>query len=573
MSMKKAWVLVLCILVFTLIVACAPVKEFPVGDYSPPNVPDNEVKRPEIIRTVPPPPPPKQPEVKKDLPEAQNLIPFRPGFQEAHDFKIGFNTVMFSNQSIGPSPFHFSKYEFPEMLKSRNVLGGIDPVGGHYEQFLRLLGGRILFTSDEYDNVGTYLFYEDGEDIFEYEFSFLDGTFIDFIEGEIMILGNTYTIEDATKKDVVLINTETGDLLVIGGGPVKLNGEVLAKTDSKMLGTSLFIVAKANSEILGDNIYITPGKSLQQYLGEPVLLTNLFDITYIGDEEVPSSIYDFHGKENEIEMRIAGPFRGEIVLPLARPTNDGFRLGDDEGTLHSTEAANETDRIVKQGDYFVLTSPDYTSNYLYNRYQNEETGSLSILFQYKKINTKEYNIEIVSKEGFALEAYYVGQPSNASNTSNLTSEPGVASGFIPFAGESFKFTIGSESEGYPLAIDLNGDGLISGKTVSFVVDDGILQFPKGFDFNSSANFTLTLLDFSLTGLKEEVVNIQFNPGLTMTVYTDLELFDMGDDNKAAVNSFGTKFYFFNQEGDDEFEDITIDHPLAERLAHVLVEAK
>jgi len=285
---------------------------------------------------------------------------------ESYKLSVGYGLVTL-NQTLGTFSPTFTKYDFPELLKSRNVKSDLVPIGGKYEQFLKLLGGRVIYTGDEYDVVDDYLVYRDDEPIYEYQFVFSDGSFLDYVGQEINILGNTYKIIEATKEDVILENLETNDRLVIGGGKILFNNEILSKTDSRMTGDSIFIIAKADA--LGDDIFISKGETLQEYLVEPTLITDKIDIRYLGVNQVLHIKIEFNNKGDELELRITEPYQETVRIPI------GYQdfLGDEEGVLHYDENDD-----IKINDYFILTIPS-NNNRLYSLHNNNETGLLSIL--------------------------------------------------------------------------------------------------------------------------------------------------------------------------------------------------
>jgi len=557
--MKKEVLLFLLI----LLVACQETKEFQVRSIPTDHVIVPNV-RPEINRTIIE-EEPEYPDIKKeDVPKQVDLE----NPKESYEFEVTYGQLIGPNHTVGAYPttsypYFFTKYEFPELLRSRNIRGSITPAMGSYEQFLRLAGGQVLFTQDEEDNVGDFLVYRDNEPIYEYELHLNVGSFLDYIEEELWVLNNPYIIKTVTKKDIVLIHRETGDTVVIGGGSININGEVIEDTDSRMLGGSIFIVAKADAEIEGDDIFIAPGHSLQEYLGEPTLLTDLFDIRYEGVNEVPLTQFYFKNDKEEIELRVTSPQGLVTKIPIGFLGGPGWRLGDQEGQLHVIEGLNSSDFKVKIDDYFILSTPAMNRNTIYERSIGNMSGTLSAIMQYRKINTRENIIELSNKQGLVVESYYFGDPG-----SNAT-------GDIFMGGNRFRYVIGNATDNYPLSIDLTGNGVIASEKVTLVMDDAILEFPDAEVFNDSANLTLRLFNFDFYELKEEVMVLQINPDnpFTITVYADLDIRSYKNDNKDALSNFGTYYLFLNQEGPDTFEDIKIFHPLIHRFAKIKVEGR
>lgn len=82
-----------------------------------------------------------------------------------------------------------------------------------YQQYLRLNNGipsgKVLFTEDNQNNVGDFLYFQDDTDMFEYELQFDNGwessltsnTLSDLKDNELSILGREYTVTDATKNN------------------------------------------------------------------------------------------------------------------------------------------------------------------------------------------------------------------------------------------------------------------------------------------------------------------------------------------------------------------------------------
>ncbi|MFC1647977.1 hypothetical protein ACFL1B_00820 [Nanoarchaeota archaeon] len=552
------------LLVFILLIAIAGCSEKSFEDnqqaaYQPSTFMNKPVIRPAINKTELPEPviepelPPEMPEKVKEI----EVESFNTPVSE-HRMQVGYG-IFSTNTTLG-SPV-FGKYEFPKLLKTRSVDSKVNRIRATYEHFLRLKGGKVMFTGNNLDEVSDFLVFENKEPILEYELVLSHGTFLDFVGSEIWFLGNTYKIGEANKEDLILQNTETYDILVIGAGHVRLNDEVLEDTDSRMTGSSLLLISKAEALVEGDDIFIPKGHSLQEYLGEPTLLTNKFDIRYFGVMDVPSNLVYVQNKGDEIELRMINQL-GETRIPLAYKTPGGFRLGDEEGLMHVKEAENTTDFNVQQNEYFILSMSQVDATDLYYRHRDGMAEISSIVMHYKDINIHQKRIEIVSREGFALELFYNGTPGDG------------ATGFIQLYDERYRFWVGGEETGYALAVDMNADERVSGAIVDYIMPDGIIDLPSKEVFAENGNVRLEFLNFDDVGMKKEeaTMRINANDEFTLTLLIDTHILEMDDDHAMSVTEYGTHYFLFNEEGNNEYEDLTISHPLAPRLAEIVIEA-
>ncbi len=548
----KKWFVVL-LLVLSVTACSSDSKSFPVHNYSPSSSYEDDQVRPVINKTS------RSYEEQNREDESSGVpsdVPRNPVDQlstpvEQYKLSVGYGIVGL-NQTLGKFAPEFSKYEFPDLLKSRNIRGGVEGVAGSYEQFLKPLGGRVMFTADEEDRVSDYLVYRDEEPIFRYELVLSDGSFLDFIDEEIWLLGYKYTIKDATKEDVVLEGVDNGNELVIGGGSVKLNGETLADTDSRMTGDKIIVVAKVDAKNEGDNIYIPFNHSLQEFLGDPTVLTDKVDIRYKGIVDVPRTKLDFNNKGDELELYITGPRGRESIIPLGFLIGDGWRLGDEEGVLHVSESTGISDYKVGVDDYFVLSSGS----------PSRQAKSLSTALQYKGVTPVENEVEFVSRSGLVIEAGYNG------------TEGENAKGYIHFAGKDFKFYIGGEESDYRIAVDMNGNGRIDGAVVDFKTRDGVIDLPSQSEFSGPANVSLELFNYKESGRGSESSTFEIRPGdeFSIKMFTDKELFDMQSNDKVMSSVYGTQYFLFNERDDKVFEEVVIDHPLEKRRAEVVVES-
>jgi hypothetical protein len=498
-----------------LLVACSQTKEFPVGSYQPAEVRDDTV-RPVINKTTPPNadrqgPPPSQPSTQPTTPNETNVPQLAPPVQE-HRLDVGYATLGF-NTTLGPH--EFSKYEFPELLKSRNVRVGGSTIP--YEQFLRVDGGRVIVTANEEDNVSDYLVYEDEEHIMTYEFRLGQGTFLDILDQAILMLGHRYIVREVTKEDVILERAETGTKYVIGP-TVRIGDEILEDTEGRMSGSSFIITSKADAEHEGDDLYIAPGETLQDNLGEPTVLTDQFDIEYKGLRDMTTTELRFDNDGEELHVDVQSPSRSARI-PLA--SNEPVRIGDEEGRL----VTNENTRVTLQ-DYLVLSPP----------------GKQSRVFQFSSVNEREQEIELASPDLVTIEARY-----NASQ------------GRINYAGDQFAFRIENET----IRVDMNGNGEFS-DDVRYVGDTYTLALPQTVT-DGTATYTLRVREQGRSTDHTDIT-VHFDEELRLTADRDvLE----SDDHGISVSPYGT-YYVFEHEDDGQYEELAVTHPHLQGRAEVVV---
>ncbi len=324
------------ILFVLLLAACSTTQTFPEQEYQPRTVSPEETVRPAVNRTIPPDSltPQREPNTSEEPQEPEPEPRPKP---KRHTIDVRYGVLGF-NQSLDHHTEPFTKYQFPALLKSRNVKGHA------YEQRMQLAGGSIRFRKHE-DTVSDFLYYEEDEPILRYTFILHGTTFLDIIGEQINVLGNTYTVTDATAKDVILENDHVQ--LVIGGGSVDINGEAMADTTSSMTGSKFVVESRVDTED-DDELAVPAGSSVQEHLAEPTMLTDKLDIRYDGLVPTPATTFQFQNTDDGVRIRIKEDGERRNVPLIHRAT---MQWGDEEGRL----VFDETQQITS-GDYVILAS-------------------------------------------------------------------------------------------------------------------------------------------------------------------------------------------------------------------------
>ncbi|MBI4016658.1 MAG: S-layer protein [Candidatus Aenigmarchaeota archaeon] len=139
------------------------------------------------------------------------------------------------NETIGSVRETLTEVDL-DMLKGGQIV--TDEGSTEYNQYLRFTSadafgsGKVVFGEDERDRVGHYLFWNDGDQVFEWELEFeegleseIEGDDLDDLEDEdLLILGQPFVIVDT-------------DLIVTGGtGTTRLTLELMGGAISAILG-------------------------------------------------------------------------------------------------------------------------------------------------------------------------------------------------------------------------------------------------------------------------------------------------------------------------------------------------
>lgn len=409
----------------------------------------------------------------------------------------------------------------------------------------------------------------------------------------------------------------------IEDGSVAIIGQTLsagAKFEITSIKYRLMADAKA-----GSTIYVPPGMGVREFLDEPQgMLSPTFDIRYEGLKDVPTADLAIDARsDHSYELTISN-IRGKSYDSVPFVTNQAsagnFKWGDDRddfwftepvlnftGTdgsvanvLNSTTNVNETFWITDD-DYFVL-SEDALPGGIYSPTSGADEKTDSAIMQYDDIDTSDRVLTFTDMStGETREVTYT-------EDTTYTSVLGVANNFV-VEGQTYKVWIENQSTGatpWSLAIDLNGDGNITGAEVGFTANGGgvldlgtqvanvsslvgsdvvmNLTIPSDqFDDASSTNAESFAWRINVSTQANEVtLNIPSgfwlapngDTAATGDEFDDAKVIndDNDDDYDRVMLDYGALVEFYNPSGTNDAEELSITMPDSQVGAQVFIVA-
>ncbi len=203
------------------------------------------------------------------------------------------------NETIGNVRETFTEVDL-DMLKGGQIV--TDQGSTEYNQYIRFnktqithTGGRqsgsVVFYQDERDKVGHYLYWQDGDQLFEWELEFEEG-----LQSEIVGITNTRDLSDLEDEDIFIL----GQPFVIVDTDYWLNNETL----------KISLMGGATGGILGENdkeTYVIDGK---EYEVEVVVISETSQ-----------------GGEGSVKFRINGEITDELTDGETDVLADGTQIG------------------------------------------------------------------------------------------------------------------------------------------------------------------------------------------------------------------------------------------------------
>lgn len=307
------------------------------------------------------------------------------------------------------------------------------------------------------------------------------------------------------------------------------------------------------------DVYIPAGQSLRGQLLEPdAMFPTNWDIVYNG----------FHGKKREGTIPVEFDPTGdgfmllftsregvEYRIPLLSGAAD-FSYGDGRRTLHYVEAASSTTYTIAKNDLFVATS------------QNNDQGTTHIL-SYEGIDTATRRL--------FFRDWAVGQKDIPYEVTGVDGQEGKA--ILNIAGQQYPVFISSAS-GNALAVDLTGDGSVSGSEANIILTGGgRLDLGTTNDLGGSSSVTMRLIvpqRLLKEATADEVTQIVFTKsGNTIDVDVpnqgDLRLTASPDrDALQGQTKFGTLFQLNRRKATGQ---LFIDFPKKQLTSSVTIKVK
>lgn len=399
-------------------------------------------------------------------------------------------------------------------------------------------------------------------------------------------------------------------------GDVEINNQNIGESELAIIAgnvsTTKFEITNIKYNLTADaadgsTIYIPPGHGVREYLDEPEgLLSPTFDIRYEGLNTVTTNNIEVQAQSDHSYDMMATNIRSKTYeWPLATNQGGVFIWGEEDDDFWFTEPTVVTtggtvvqnltsgDFWVSNDDYFLLSEGTSVTN--------SEKDDSAVL-QYDDIDTDDRVLEFTDMStGQTRQVSYLV---DASNTAVL----GVASNFV-VEGNSYTVWIGN-STGNPLAIDLNGDGDLSGDRVTFTArGGGILDFStdKEQTLNStrakigsgatSQSFDMQLatasnqfddgnagdsLNWTITSITGEEIDLSVSQSdyagpLASSGGDEFDDFiltsdESNDDYERGMTDYGALLEVYNPSGSSEANELTIEYPDVQRGAQVFVTA-
>ncbi len=428
-------------------------------------------------------------------------------------------------------------------LRSNTMAFG--PRAANYQQSLKLRAGKVVFGLDENEEfTTTYLLFNEGEPIFDYVLE-LHGGIFKFFEGEtIHFLGHDYVIKEVTNTSMELDGVTTPDIISIEDqGATYVNDKAMSEDDLNVTFKQDYLRIIINAP---DELKILPNTNLVGYLLNPsMLLTNRLDLAYEGLTEVPTYNIRFRRSDEKYKLIFTTNKNMTYTVPLAYL--NPLKTGDDKINFVSKEGKNNSDYVIKDNDWFVVTN-------------NKRYNGLTNIIKLISISEKSH---LITFQDPALEKFLI----------YFKGTPGVnATGELIIDRVVHKVYVGKNND---IAVDLDGNGRIS-KDIAPIVTagNGIIMIN---------NATAEGISISIITSKEMRENSKSDLKVNLTITKDGLIIDKNslklvEDPKTNVligmTDYGTLFFLEKNVNENMQlgDDLIINYPIAQRFADVIVKA-
>ncbi len=239
---------------------------------------------------------------------------------------------------------------------------------------------------------------------------------------------------------------------------------------------------KANPST-GNTFYIPAGKGVREFMDEPqALFSPSFDVRYEGLKQVATTPIEITPiGDDEYWITATNQYGTEMNWPLVSSDGGTFRYGDDtdyfvfvEGVTTSNSNQSETLNVnpnafnIRQDDYFLV-------------WDNKADRSNSFVLTYDSIKTGTTKTISFTVLGQGKKEVTWTPDTTYANVLGYTDQ-------LTLGGATFRVWIkDNETEFYPIAVDLNADGILTkGATSKFTVKGGgVLDFGYNVFYNST----------------------------------------------------------------------------------------
>lgn len=233
--------------------------------------------------------------------------------------------------------------------------------------------GAVIFGEDEDDQVGVFLFWDGGSEIFEYQLIFEEGfeseidanLDLDDLEGEVLnILGNQLTVVDTDIGGTAASHDVTMDLMTGAAKLVMSEGETKTVTiDGKEFVVEIKVISETSNDGEGSVILIVNGEETDELDdGDTDVLADgsevgIEDIIPTGKETQKSVVVLFVGafkiEISDTDSDSAGGGRLEV--------NEEF-IEDADVEITGTLSSDDGDDVPEEGEEYEINDIDIELN-------------------------------------------------------------------------------------------------------------------------------------------------------------------------------------------------------------------
>lgn len=474
--------------------------------------------------------------------------------------------------SLGKIHPIITKDEVP-LLRPAAIQTGDNRFRGYRQNIiLSNMTGNVTFVVDDDRNpeyIGTVLKYDEEEKFLAYELLLDSKPFFDptVIGSDILLLGREYKVMEATDFTLLLngINIEQY-ARVSEGDRFETNDKLISDSEVVYNGFAFRYWLKA-PDVDDDSMQLRPLETLRERLAEDYqseALFGVFDMRYEGIESFVGNTVLFDVSDDDIEMEVNG-----ASIPVLARDEEGILQHGFERTVHFVECEDRRDGCIKGDDAFVL--------------QGMQEGKLvTRLLRVAGIDEDERQIifrDVESTERVSVD--YLGRQAEAT---------------LPFLNRNYRiYAINSTQElengslvnvTDSLAIDLDGDGRVSGKNVPLLFENLEMTIEEIPENTTQGEFNITIEsgykssaqrrdNNGLINKEEIIVQVVYDGEFFVrmptreTLWNQELMVDSEDDYAHGLSPWGTRAWLeytgVEQETTDE---LLLEIPYEQRFARV-----
>lgn len=412
--------------------------------------------------------------------------------------------------------------------------------------------GKVISAArEEEEVVKDFLFFEEGKPIFEYRLLLSEGTFRDYLESPIRILGVDYVIAEAEEGLVVFFGKDIGQYIRFqNNSKIKIGRDIIPDTNVEIINNReiRYRVYAGDEDDIG--LLVGINESLSSRMRHPkALLSPIFDIYFRGLQkgEMPLLNYTeeriiFKHSDNKYDLIFRSRLDKENRIPLLYLSNGEIEVGEEGERLHIQECRNTKDFCIEEGERVILNFQD-----------------ASVVMRYSGINNNSQLITFTDELGSKFVYDFKGIPGK-----NASAE-------IFYNGRRFKVYIGynNSTDNFPISMDLDGNYGINGALMKiYTMGEEKIEFKPSQNY---WNITISIPRKKMFDYKDEKIIVQIFINGSELKGRVFGVFEYDEDEKDAFlrTPFGawirvTEPEIFSNYADGE--DINITMPLLEVIA-------